>query len=297
MADLQSELALADGTTFLVKFKAINVDGDSSLSAVNTDVVKAQSKPTTQPSNLAASAFTKDTITLSWTDISSDADIGFSAITNYKIYMTTGTTYTLQSTIAAGAQAASITTLVASTTYKFKITAINIHGESSQSSEFTQTTSNVPDTPDAVVLTQVGTDLKLTWQAPFNNGKSISGYTVEFKSSGGFISSTLLCDPAGNATQLSTKTCEGITMANLVTALSLTAGDDIQIRIKAENSEGFSFYSTENTDSIVLQTIPAINPLSIFASSITKSSVILTWTAVAGDSNTGYSPIVNYEIF
>ena len=298
MADLKTALGLADGTLFEAKIKAHNVNGDSPVSSASIATVKAQSQPTTAPTDMAMSTFSKSTIKVAWTNLTTDADNGYSAITEYKVYTSTDTVFSLAGTISSLTAELEVTGLTVSTAYKFKITAINIHGESAMSSEVIITTANIPDTPDAVVVTQVGTQLTFDWSAPFKNLKDITSYIVKFyDSTASFAAHTAICDPsASGVTAFDQTKCASIEMAALKSELSLSAGADIRVTVEAVNSEGTSFTSDENSDSLVIQVIPTASPSTFATSSLTDTSVVLTWDAIAS-ADTGYSPITAYTIY
>lgn len=69
-----------------------------------------------------------------------------------------------------------ITGLTAGNTYKFKIRAKNIYGSGSFSSDFSFKVASVPAAMSEVTVTEVTTNLEITWVAPNNRGDTIDSY-------------------------------------------------------------------------------------------------------------------------
>lgn len=76
----------------LIQFKAtaVNLNGESSLSAVSTGTVYAQSIPTLAVSNLAYTLANSTDLTLTWDLLTTDLAQGYSQITGYQIQMDSG---------------------------------------------------------------------------------------------------------------------------------------------------------------------------------------------------------------
>jgi hypothetical protein len=97
---------------------------------------------------------TTSTVTLTWSPITGNANIGYTPITTYAIYYNGGgasTTYTqvLQSNSYTGS---TITNLNASTSYSFEIAALNTQGLGPFSSIYTISTVNKPSSPNPPVV-------------------------------------------------------------------------------------------------------------------------------------------------
>jgi Fibronectin type III domain len=82
--------------------------------------------PTAAPSSLSSTATTTTTVSLAWTDNSTNED-GF--FIEYKT--TAGSTWTVFETTAANATTSTVTGLTASTSYDFRVAAMNSYGTSS----------------------------------------------------------------------------------------------------------------------------------------------------------------------
>ena len=117
------------------------------------------------PTGLAASAVSSSQINLSWTAPSSN---GGSAITGYMVERSTngGTTWsTVQSNTGSTATTYSDTGLAASTTYTYRVSAINTVGTSSPSNTASATTNPISTVRSISLNTNsvnVGTDVRVT---------------------------------------------------------------------------------------------------------------------------------------
>ena len=153
-------------------------------------VINGSSSNTTVPSaptNLSATAVSPSQINLSWT---APTNNGGSAVTGYKIERSTdgGTTW---NTIVASTSHSwySDYFLSASTTYTYRVSAINAIGTSLPSSTASATTSpaTIPDPPRYLTPTVVSpSQINLSWWKPVNSGGSaITGYKIESSTDGG----------------------------------------------------------------------------------------------------------------
>jgi hypothetical protein len=87
-----------------------------------------------------------------------------------------------------------IDTLTPGVTYGFKIQSRNAFGLSEFSSVFYILCGTVPESPTAPVTTSVGSDIKISWIAPNNNGAQITGYNVLIMASNGtYIKESVHC--------------------------------------------------------------------------------------------------------
>src|SRR5439155_1339480 len=158
------------------------------------------------PSALTATVASSSQINLSWT---SPADNGGSAITGYMIERSTdgGTTWT---TVISNSGSTSTTYsdvgLAHSTTYTYRVSAINSIGTGSPSSTASATTLAVaPSPPTGLAATAPSSSqIDLTWTAPTDNGGSaITGYKIERSTNGGTTWSALVANTGSTATTYS----------------------------------------------------------------------------------------------
>jgi hypothetical protein len=63
--------------------------------------------------------------------------------------------------------------------YKFKISAMNVHGEGPLSDSLNLTPAEIPEVPTDIVLVSADeTQITFSWTAPYNGGNDISAYRV-----------------------------------------------------------------------------------------------------------------------
>src|SRR2546428_626765 len=138
------------------------------------------------PTNLIAQAVSSSQINLSWT---APSDL---VISGYKIERSTDGGSSWSPPVNTGSTATTYpdTGLTASTTYTYRVSAMNSLGTGSPSntaSATTQTASTIPGAPTSLVANTVSSSqINLSWTAPANNGGSaITGYKIERSTDGG----------------------------------------------------------------------------------------------------------------
>jgi len=176
-----------------------------------------------------------------------------------------------------------------------KVAVSNVHGEGPATAPVSQTTANVPETPAAPTIEEVGTTVKISWTEPSDRLKPITAYQVTWlDSSGGYVEHTSICDGSQEATKTA-RECV-VEMAVLKSTLGLSASSGIQARISATNSEGTSADSDSNEVVAQIREAPTDNPTGVSRSSRSNTSFLLSWTALpTGD--TGNSPVTEYAIY
>src|SRR3989454_637216 len=181
-----SDTGLAHTTTFTYRVSAINSVGTGSPSTTASAATLAVAP--SPPTGLAASASSSSQISLSWT---APTDNGGSAITGYKIERSTdgGTTWrTLVANTGNTATTYSDTGLTHTTTYTYRVSAINSAGTGSPSTSASATTLAVaPSPPTGLAATAPSSSqIDLTWPAPADNGGAdITWYMIERTTDGG----------------------------------------------------------------------------------------------------------------
>src|SRR5207245_842218 len=211
------------------------------------------------PTGLTATTVSTSQINLSWT---APANNGGSVITGYKIERSTngGTTWsTIQSNTASTATTFSDTGLTASTTYMYRVSAINPVGTSSPSNTASATTSSIK--PISAVsptyhtaTTESSTHIKLTFNKPekhtFPTRRSSD---LERSTNGGTTWSTIQSNTASTATTFSDT--------------GLTASTTYMYRVSAINPVGTS--SPSNTASATTPSTTSITSIFTIATQLT----------------------------
>jgi hypothetical protein len=230
------------------------------------------------PTNLTATAVASSQINLNWTTPSSN---GGSSITGYKIERNNGTGFTiLVGSTGSTATKYNNTGLIHSTTYTYRVSAINSVGTSSPSNNATAITFNVmPNPPTNLVATAVSSSkITLSWTAPTDNGGStITGYEIDRSIDGGSTWSTVV-GSTGNSTTTYSNT-------DLIHSTTYT------YRVSAINSVGTSSPSN-NATAITFNIVPSL-PLGLTAAPSSSSQIHLSWSA---PSDNGGTPINGYKI-
>src|SRR5437879_3313675 len=240
--------------------------------------VTSNATPPSAPTNLSATAVSSSQINLIWT---APANNGGSPITGYMIERSTdgGATWsTIVPNTGTAATTYSNTGLSPSTTYTYRVSAINGIGTSSPSNTASATTSGVsatpPSAPQNLQATGGTSSVTLSWQAPGNNGGSpITNYKIYRSSSSGtegFLTTV------GNVTSY--------------TDSGLASGHTYFYKITAVNAIGTSHQSNEA--SATTFNIPSA-PQNLQATG-GSSSVALSWSA---PGNNGGSAITNYKVY
>lgn len=73
--------------------------------------------------------------------------------------------------------------LVTGSTYRFKVLARNLFGESVYSTEVSILAAQIPDQPDAPTTRVDGSSVFVKWEAPNDQGSAITGYKVYIETS------------------------------------------------------------------------------------------------------------------
>ena len=194
----------AYGQTYYYKVSAVTSFGESPLS--NEFSIRGPTSPQ-PPTGLMVSASSASQINLIWT---APSDSGTSPITAYKIERSSdsGSTWsTIQSNTASTSTTYSDTGLAHSTTYTYRVSAINQVGTGQPSVTASATTFNVvPSPPIGLTAATQLLKINLSWNAPSDNGGTqITGYMVERSTDNGNTWSTIVSNTGSTGTTYSDK--------------------------------------------------------------------------------------------
>src|SRR2546422_1482833 len=194
-----SDYFLSASTTYTYRVSTINAMGTSAPSSTASATTSPATVPD-PPRYLTPTVVSPSQINLSWWK---PVNSGGSAITGYKIESSTdgGTTWNIIVANTGSALYINHYTnyfLSASTTYTYRISAINAIGTSLPSSTASVTTgpATVPDPPRYLTPTVVSpSQINLSWWKPVNSGgTAITGYQIERSTDGGTTWNTIVAN-------------------------------------------------------------------------------------------------------
>ncbi len=248
-----SNTGLSGETTYYYTISAVNGSGESD----QTDEVSATTTGPVPnvPTGLSATAVSASQINLNWTANTDDP-------TRYYVYraLINGGTFTLIDSVDHPGVSYSHTGLATSTTYYYKISAVNDIGESAQSEQVSATTFGLPPaTPTNLTATSAGpSQIDLSWTA--STGSPIEYYIYRSTTSGGTF---VIVDSVNHPT----------------TSYSNTGLDDLTTyyyQVSANNAWGESVLSDEA--SATTDGSPPTTPTNPNATTISFSQIDLSWT-------------------
>jgi fibronectin type 3 domain-containing protein len=245
------------GTSYSYRVRAFDATSNSAYS--NLATVTTFPAP---PGSLAASAVSSSRIDLSWSNVAGE--------TGYKVERSTnGTTWAQLATTGTDVTTYQDLSVVANTTYSYRVRASNGGGDSSYSPTATATTpgsvTNPLATPGNLTVTNVaGNQINLQWK---DNTTNESGYQIERSSDGGTTWTVLSSALSANSTTYYDA--------------RVAAGTSYSYRVRAFNATATSDYSN-----LANATTPPLAPTGLTATAISPSRIDLSWNAVP--SATGY---------
>ena len=238
-----------------------------------TDDTTAPSVPT----GLQAGTLTANSATITWT--ASTDNTGGSGVAGYDIYR--GTTKVGSSTTASFTE----TGLTASTAYTYTVRAKDVAGNVSAASsgltvttKATSTDTTAPSVPTGLTAGTVTSDtVALTWTASTDNtgGSGLAGYDIY---------------------RGTTKVGSSTTTSYTDTSLSPSTAYSYTVRAKdvAGNVSAASSALSVTTKAVATDTVAPSVPTGLAATTVTETSVTLTW---AGSTDTGGSGLAGYDVY
>lgn len=259
---------LESGLDYTFTVKAINAVGKSAGTNAYALVALAPSAPSAPIMNLD----TETSLSVIW---SAPASNGGSPITSYVVAYSTNSDMSGATEVSTTEKSMILNGLTAGTVYYVAVKAKNIAGGSSYSA----VSSHTPGVaPDAVSMVWVGLDgvngATVTWDAPADNGRAITGYRVEYSIDSTFSTNVYVIDVTSTTASIA----------------GLTSGSTYYVRVTAINELGTSAHS--GSTSIVMPTAPDA-PSLVEVTTTSNTSVSLSWSKPLQNGN---SEITGYEV-
>jgi hypothetical protein len=217
---------------------------------------------------------------------------GGSEILDYSLYTdeATGTDFVvLEESLTTLTYTA--TSLTQGATYKFKVKARNIYGDSVFSETVTILAAQVPAQPVTPVTTWIPNIVVVTWVAPDDGGSPITGYKVTIVENDGvtYSAEQTNCDMTA-----STEVSCTITVAALkAEPFSLDWGTSVFAKVVAVNQYGDSVESEAGNGAVITTTPDVPTNVAEVYEQRTKSTLGLSWVAPVF---TGGAVIEDYRI-
>jgi chitodextrinase len=271
---------LTASTSYSYRVRAVDAAGNlgaySSVASATTLAVPDTTAPTA-PTGLSAKAAGSAQVDLAWT--ASTDSVG---VTGYQILRCTGSTCTTFAQIGtSGVTTFSNTGLAPSTTYRFRVRAVDAAGNvSGNSNTVNATTAAAPDTtpPGApgglAAIAASQSQISVSWTAATDN-VGVIGYQLERCSGSGCSTFAQIAAPTGTS----------------FNDTALTASTSYSYRVRAVDAAGnLGGYSTVASATTPAPDLTApTTPTGLTATAASASQVNLSWTASTDNvAVTGY---------
>ena len=203
-------------------------NGETLTSAATAAVAAEPSEPPDKPRGLEATT-THGQVVLTWDDPEDDSITGYVILRRVRVNDQGGDFSVLVANTGSAATSYTDDEVAASTTYTYRIKAINEHGESERSRWYHIDTPAppIPDKPGGLYATATHDSVTLTWDDPGDD--TITGYVI--------LRRLRYDDPSGHFDELVSDT--GMA-ATAYTDDTVEADTDYTYRIKAINEHGTS---------------------------------------------------------
>lgn len=293
MQDIIDTLGYSPGKMVQATAEAYNSKGWSTPSDTNTQggLVKDTPLAVTQ---LEATVLSTTSVRLTWTDITSSPNNGYSDITSYSVQHNGGGSGEIYAEIGTPTtNTLDVSGLINGATYKFKVAGVNIYGTGVFSDTYSILVATIPAKMNAPNVMYNEADVLIVSTAPSNGGIQISSYTITFSTDGSTYSEKkALCD-GSTTTFKENMSCE-VTMPKLI-IYGFSAGDPIRVKISATNTLGTSTESDVSNEDVIVQ-VPPIIPTVASLQNVDESTLLLSWNALTAQQDLGYAELLSYIV-
>ncbi|AGL16845.1 fibronectin type III domain-containing protein [Actinoplanes sp. N902-109] len=260
---------LANGTTYAIRVRAVNLAGAGAASGPATVTLAAV--PPDAPTGLVAVAGD----TTAALTFNAPGNTGGSPITGYEVSTDDGTTWTPAdvSTGLLGVRNATVNGLTNGVTYPVRVRAVTAAGAGAASAAVTVTPRGMPYAPTALTVVPGNGQATLTFTTPGDGGYPLLGYQVSTDD--------------GSTWNGLTVTTSGT--VNTGTVTGLTNGTTYRIRVRAQNLAG------AGPATAAVPVVPATVPGAPTGVTVTAGNTEATVTFTP-PADTGGSPITGYQV-
>ncbi len=282
---------LLAGTSYVVGVSAVNSAG-TGQEATETFSTTAANVPSA-PQNLEVQVTGPNSLSVSW---EAPAQIGGSPISNYLVeYRLTdapASTAWSNATSSGTTTTATITDLLAGTSYDVRVAARNVAGSGGFVSQTVTTTSSAPGIPTSLQITSPSpTELTVSWEAPeITGGEPILLYKLRYRLTDSDIT-TPGVQPGDWEPVIEIESAASLQR----TLTQLSAGTSYDVQIAANNSIGDGEYSSNTVGVTNPATVPTSPPDGFEVLSISHTGAELAWTEFSSDENGG-SAVTGYRV-
>ena len=229
---------LTTGDSYVFRVQATNTAGTGTSSEASTAAVPADVAPG-KPDAPTVAVLSATSLRVSW---NAPTNTG-SAITSYTLQQSEDNGTNWSAVTGHSGTSHDVTGLTLGTVYVFRVQATNGAGPGTWSDASTAAQPNaVPDKPNPPTVTVLSaTSLRVSWDAPFNTGSAITGYTLQQSEDNG-QSWSAVSGVSG------TSTSKDVT--------GLTTGDSYVFRVQATNTAGTGTSSEASTAAVPADVAP-----------------------------------------
>jgi hypothetical protein len=130
--------------------------------------------------------------------------------------------------------------LTSGTTYEFKVEARNEFGYSEYSSTLSLLAAYIPEVPTNVATNMDGSQVRVSWTLPSDNGSPITSYKVYIQEVGTSTYTLENTDCDGTQSNVINNSECFIDTSKLLASFNLDGGDSVYAKVVAENIYGES---------------------------------------------------------